>query len=219
MIDVKPFFSKYEALALMVDGIFSRMENEYAELVTCKPGCSDCCYALFDLTLIEAMYINAKFNEHFSGVDNLNIIDRANTADRKIYKLKKNAHKESLDGVDPAEILGKMAAERVRCPLLNSDKNCSLYEYRPITCRLYGIPTASSGLSHTCGQSGFKEGTKYPTVDMDKLHARLYAISSEFVKSISTKYSKMADMLVPVSMALISDFDEDYLGIKPQGKE
>jgi Fe-S-cluster containining protein len=107
-----------------------------------------------------------------------------------------------------------MAAERVRCPLLNSDGLCDLYEYRPITCRLYGLPTAIGGIGHTCGRSGFVEGQQYPTVNLDMIQKRLYVISAEFVSQINSKFVKMAEMLVPLSMAILTAYDENYLGIK-----
>ena len=103
----------------------------------------------------------------------------------------------------------EIAAERVRCPLLNDDDMCDLYEYRPITCRLYGMPTSIGGIGHTCGKSGFVEGKPYPTVNLDVIQKRLYEISAEFVSRIKTKYVKMADMLVPLSMAILTDYDEE----------
>ena len=107
-----------------------------------------------------------------------------------------------------------MALERVRCPLLNQTKTCDLYEHRPITCRLYGIPTSINNMGHTCNRSGFNEGESYPAVNMDKINQKLYNISSKLVDNLNTKYIKMADMLIPVSMAILTDFDKSYLGIK-----
>jgi Fe-S-cluster containining protein len=116
------------------------------------------------------------------------------------------------------KILVEMAAERVRCPLLNDEDFCSLYENRPITCRLYGIPTSTNGISHTCGKSDFVEGKQYPTVNLDIIQQKLFEISSEFVLQIKTKYTQMAEMLVPVSMAILTQFDEDYLGVSEPEK-
>lgn len=218
-MDFSPFFSKYEALVEMAEGVFKKVKEEYVENVNCEVGCSDCCYALFDLTLIEAIYISHHFNKKYSGTKKHELIDRANRADRKIYKLKKQAQKDFQDGANEVEILGRMAAEKVRCPLLNDENQCDLYENRPITCRLYGVPTSSSSMSHTCGKSGFEEGQKYPTVNMDVLYKKLHETSVELVVSINTKYSKMGDMLVPLSMALVTAFNDDYLGIIKEEKE
>jgi hypothetical protein len=91
---------------------------------------------------------------------------------------------------------------------------CELYEYRPLTCRFYGIPTAIGGQGHTCGLSGFEEGEKYPTVNLDNINARLQEISAELVNDLQSRYIKLADMLVPLSTVLVTDYDEVYLGVK-----
>ena len=210
----EPFFKKYEELVKTVDDVFERVSKEHSECVKCKIECSDCCHAMFDLTLIEAMYINHKFKEKIEGNAREVIINKANDIDRQIHKIKRKAFKELEAGSSEDEILAKLAGERVRCPLLNSKDSCDLYEYRPITCRFYGIPTSIGGVGHTCGKSGFIEGEKYPTVNLDIIHGRLQQISAEFVKEIRTEYIKLVDMLVPLSMALLSVYDEEYLGIK-----
>ena len=45
------------------------------------------------------------------------------------------------------------------------------------------------------------------------IQRKLFVISQELVLGIKTKYVKMAEMLVPVSMALITDYTPEYLGI------
>lgn len=218
-IDFKPFFKKYESLVAMADGLFEKIKKEYPECVACKIECSDCCHALFDLSLIEAMYLNHHFKESFSGKAKEVLIEKANRADRSVYQLKRKAYKDFQTGMGEDAILEQMAKERIRCPLLNDREMCDLYPYRPITCRLYGIPTSIGGKSYTCGISGFKEGRKYPNVNIDTIHKQLYEISSELAQTIKSKYSKLADILVPVSMALLTTYDEGYLGMQDDKKE
>ncbi|MDL1963186.1 MAG: YkgJ family cysteine cluster protein [Deltaproteobacteria bacterium] len=212
-IDFTSFFKQYEEILAMADKVFERVKNENSECVKCKTKCSDCCNALFDLYLIEALYINDKFNKKFKGSEREQLIERSNIADRTIYKLKRKAYKELESGKDENEILSKMAEERVRCPLLNDDDECAFYEYRPITCRLYGIPIAIGGVGHTCGLSAFTKGKQYPTVNMEKIHDKLYEISVELVKKIKSRNVKLADVLVPLSMALLTIYNKEYLGI------
>ncbi len=212
-IDFTPYFEKYEAIVAMAYEAFARVQNEFPECVKCKIKCDDCCYALFDLTLIEAIYINHQFNKTFKGQKKEELIEKTNRVDRKIYMIKRQAYKDKEAGKNDVEILMDMAGERARCPLLNDEKMCDLYEYRPITCRLYGIPTSIEGIGHTCGMSGFVEGKQYPTVNLDIIQKKLYEISAEFVGQIKTKYVKMAEMLVPLSMAILTDYDENHLGL------
>lgn len=213
-MDFQTYFKQYEAIVEMAEGVFQQVKSENEAHVKCKVGCSDCCFALFDLTLIEAVYLNYHVKKRFKGKLREEMIDRANRADRMIYKVKRQAHKSFEEGENEVKILAKIGSERVRCPLLNKEEQCDLYENRPITCRLYGIPTSIGGMSHTCGLSGFSEGTPYPTVNMDVVHKRLYEISEALVKFIQTKHIKMADMLVPVSMAMLTDYNEEYFGLK-----
>ena len=213
-IDFTPFFKKYEAIRDMADEAFARLQKEFPDCVKCKVKCADCCHALFDLTLIEAIYLNHRSNQAFKGEKKDTLLERSNRADRKIHMIKKQAFNDQKAGKNDVEILMNLARERVRCALLNDEDMCDLYDYRPITCRLYGIPTSVEGISHTCGQSGFAAGQKYPTVNLDIIQKKLYEISAEFVGQIKTKYIKMAEMLMPVSMAILTDYDEDYLGLK-----
>ncbi len=207
------FFKKYEALVGMIDQVFEKVKETHPECVQCKIECSDCCHAVFDLSLIEAMYINKHFNATF--VDKLRdrLLERANQADRKAYQLKRKAHKELEKGKDENEILAEMATARIRCPMLNEQEMCDMYDKRPITCRLYGIPTEIGGKGHTCGKSGFKQGEAYPTVHLDAIQKQLYEISVEMVREMKTKYATMAEMLVPLSMAILTEYSDEYLGI------
>lgn len=208
-------FKKYEAFVKQLDDVFESVRQQYPDCVKCELECSDCCHALFDLSLVEALYINSHFLEWVVGERKLEIIEDANKTDRKVYQLKRKAFKAVDTGEKTEEqVLLEMAAQRVRCPLLNSDKRCDLYAFRPVTCRLYGIPTAIGGQGHTCGLSAFEAGESYPTVNMDSVHAKLHELSTEIVDVLQSTHVKMGDVLMPLSMALLTVFDESYLGVK-----
>ena len=213
-LDLKEHFVKYEALVHMVDGVFERVKKEYPKEVFCREKCSDCCYAIFDLTLIEALYLNDKFLTTFSGKEKNSLIEIADKTDRALVKMKRNAYREVKDGADQLEIVAKMSQERVRCPLLGKNDLCLMYEHRPITCRVYGIPTSTAGSSHICGRTNFKQGEPYPTLNMDKIYSQLQLLSVQLIKDINSEQIKMHEMLIPVSMAMITQFNEEYLGVK-----
>ncbi len=218
--ELEQVFQKYEAFVAQLDGVFERVRQQYPDCVKCKSECSDCCHALFDLSLVEALYINTRFFEKVTGEKNLKILEDANKADRKTYQLKRTAFKAVADGEKSEEqVLLEMAAERIRCPLLNEESRCDLYESRPVTCRLYGIPTAIGGRGHTCGLSGFKTGEAYPTVNLDSVNTKLHELSCEIVEVLRSTHVKMGDMLMPLSMALLTIFDEAYLGMDAEKKE
>jgi Fe-S-cluster containining protein len=213
-MDLSEHFVKYEALVQMVDAVFERVKKEFPKEVFCREKCSDCCYAIFDLTLIEALYLNDQFSKKFTGKEKNDLFEIAGKTDRVLTKMKRDAYKEVKKGADELDIVGKMSQERVRCPLLGENNLCVMYEHRPITCRVYGIPTSTAGVSHICGRTNFIQGQPYPTLNMDKIYTQLQLLSAQLVKDIKSDNIRMHEMLIPVSMALVTQFNEDYLGVR-----
>ena len=216
-LDLSEFFKKYEAIIGESDQVFNAVRTKYAENVRCEKGCCDCCHALFDLTLVEALFLNTVFGARFTGKDRTRILKRADEADRQVHRLKRDAFRAVKDGQNAQEILLEMAKVRVRCPLLDDDGLCEMYDARPVTCRIYGVPTAIGGEAHTCGKSAFEKGKAYPTVYLDRIQDRLYALSHELASSLNTSFKGLGEVLVPVSLALLTEYTEDYLGIKKPG--
>ena len=216
-LDLKEHFVKYEALVQMVDAVFDRVKKEYPDEVFCREKCSDCCYALFDMTLIEALYLKHKFLEQFSGKPKNDILELADKTDRALVKMKRKAFKKVKEGGNQLEVIAELSKERIRCPLLGVDNLCAMYDVRPITCRVYGIPTSTAGASHICGRTNFVQGKAYPTLNMDKIYTQLQLLSAELIKDIRSEKIKMHEMLIPVSMAIITDFTEEWLGVRGDG--
>ena len=212
-MDFTKYFKEYEQIVALANNAFEQVKNEYPECMRCRINCADCCHAVFDIGLIEALYINHHFNDKLGGANKDVIIEKANKADRTAYKLKRQAYKDVQNGKAEEEIIAKMALERIECPLLSEDKLCSLYEYRPITCRLYGIPIHIGGITHTCGRTGFEEKKEYQTVKIEILQQKLYELSAKVTKNINSKYPDLFQMLIPVSMALLADYNEETLGV------
>ena len=108
---------------------------------------------------------------------------------------------------------------KCRCPLLGDDDRCLLYQARPITCRLYGVPTAIAGQGHVCGFAAFEKGKSYPTVYLDEIQSRLEDLSREIGRAVNSRFRELHEVYVPLSMALITNYDEAYLGIGPAKPE
>ncbi len=218
--DLTPIFARYEALAAEADALFTRVHDAYPQCVTCARGCSDCCHALFDLSLVEAMYLNRAFIAAYDyGRERSDILERAAETDRRTTRLKREMYRASREGKSPEEIMEDAARLRVRCPLLGTDESCLLYGQRPVTCRLYGVPSAIAGKGHVCGKTAFVKGAPYPTVNMDKIQDRLAGLSQDIADAVQSRFTELHQVYVPVSMALITRYDEAYLGIGPAPKE
>jgi Fe-S-cluster containining protein len=213
--DFSDIFARYEAIAAEVDAVFERVKAACPEEVRCEVACADCCHAPFDVTLVEAMYLNKLFNERFSkGDERHRMVEAANRSDREQYRLKHKAWKAHKAGIPDEKIVEDFARERIRCALLSSDDRCAMYDVRPVTCRLYGAPLNIGGQMRVCGKSGFAPGGKYPAVNIVKLQERLLALSREICERVGAKHDYLAEMLVPVSMGMLTRYDEVFFGLK-----
>ena len=216
-LDLSHAFARYAALAVAADDLFARVARTCPHEIVCSPGCGDCCHALFDISLIEALYLKDRFDRTFpTGPEREAVLERAGTADRDHYRLKRRAYLAEQDGQPTEAILEALARERIRCPLLAADDRCLLYDHRPVICRLYGAPLLIGGVTRTCGRTGFTPGGVYPTVKIEAMQDQLLALSRSLAVAIGSRLPLLGDMLVPVSMALLTDYDAAYLGVEPE---
>jgi Fe-S-cluster containining protein len=213
MLNFNQTFKKYESLVTEVEKGIDKIKQAFPAEVRCNRQCSDCCFAVFDLTLIEAVYLNYHFFQGIEKKDQDEILERADTADRQAYRIKRKFHKMLSQGKqEEKEVLTLLSQERIMCPLLNESRLCDLYENRPITCRVYGVPTAIQGKGHSCGLSGFQEGIAYPTINLDTINAMLLELSRDLLREINVENSPLEQRLVPLSSSLLTDYDEEYFG-------
>jgi len=202
-------FDKYKQLVAKGDAAFETMEQEYGSCIKCKMGCSDCCHAIFGLFLVEAAYIQ----EHFNQLDRKvrrEALKRAETYEKDLQRIeeKLKAHDD-----DPHVKSYALSKERVRCPLLNEDEACIIYPHRPMTCRVYGIPTAIQGKARVCGKAAFKRGESYPTFDLDGCYKELFRLSKELLVTLGQNNMEQASLLISVAKVLKTPL-EDIVGEK-----
>lgn len=212
--DFEDIFARYEALVAAVDKTFEAVKARHGKEVTCAKGCSDCCSAVFDLSLVEALYLNQRFNTALdteaTQPARQAVLRRADVAERQQAKLARAAHKELRQGLDDEAILTEAASRRIRCPLLAEDDSCDLYAARPITCRLYGVPQNIRGQARTCGMSGFEPGRQYPTVNVERIQDLLVELSEEISQRLQSRYRGLTTMHMPVASALLTTFDDEF---------
>jgi Fe-S-cluster containining protein len=193
----------YELLADRADRSFETMVQEQGESVKCRQGCSDCCHAVFGLFLIEAAYVQNHFQRLDPEVQKASLL-RCNEMERGLRRLEK---KMQLHQEDPQMQNYIMAAERIRCPLLDEEQDCVLYTHRPITCRVYGIPTRIHGKARVCGRSGFQAGEPYPAFDLDGVYRSLYGLSLELLESGGDKDAEKASLLISISKVITTPLE------------
>ncbi|MDY6971805.1 MAG: YkgJ family cysteine cluster protein [Thermodesulfobacteriota bacterium] len=197
-MDFTYLFPPYDNLVSKADLAFQKIENEHPQCMKCKVRCSDCCHAVFGLFLIEAAFLKRDFDRLDEKVRREALL-RSDRADRDLERLEKKLKTFDNDLQMKAYTL---ARERVRCPLLDDDNECILYPYRPITCRVYGIPTSIQGRARVCNKADFKKDEFYPTFDLDAAFRELYALSKELLKNMGGKDVERASLLISVSRAV-----------------
>jgi len=193
-----PLFRSYELLVDKADAAFRQMEEDSGACIKCERHCSDCCHAVFGLFLIEAAYLKQYFDQ-LEGREIREALFRCSDTERALKRLeiKLQTHED-----EPQMQAYIMARERIRCPLLDENQDCILYTYRPITCRVYGIPTKIHGKARVCGKAGFKSGESYPVFDLDGIYRELYILSKELLNSSDVGDPNKADFLISSPKAI-----------------
>ena len=133
-------------------------------------GCEDnCCRSLFfHHTLIEKAYLLHGFNQLSQDIKEESIT-RA-----KIYYSKTFIESGSLDSL------------KLMCPL-NWDGMCILYKYRPMICRLHGLPhelhKPGNAIYHGPGcDAGLFDSKKYLVFDRTPFYIEMAEIEMEFLR-------------------------------------
>jgi Fe-S-cluster containining protein len=197
-------FQSYELLVDKAEAAFKEMKEEHGACIKCEPHCSDCCHAVFGLFLIEAAYLKEQFDK-LTDEEKRAALLRCERAEKSLERLQNmlRAHEG-----DPQMQAYVMSRERIPCPLLNEDQDCILYPHRPITCRVYGIPTKIQGKARVCWKAEFKEGERYPVFDLDNVYRELFFLSAELLKSTGKDDSERASLLISVSKAITTSLDD-----------
>ena len=141
MRDYDEILQRYALLLSEVDRWFTRCLSLFPTEISCARGCSDCCRGLFDITLLDAVFLRKGF-ERLPDPLRKGITERAKCrleGLRAIWPelappyLLNHRPEEEWDALMPDE-------DETRCVLLGDDGLCLIYDHRPMTCRLHGLP-------------------------------------------------------------------------------
>jgi len=56
-MSLSELFKRYEEITARADQAFEKMRRDYPDCVRCNIHCTDCCYAVFGLFMIEALFL------------------------------------------------------------------------------------------------------------------------------------------------------------------
>ena len=185
--------NKYSPFLKKLRTIWKDMGEKYQEAANyydffCN-GCEDnCCYTRFyHHTILEYLFIRQGYN-------NLELEIQNQVAERALKVCAKTAEYDK-----PGETV------RLLCPL-NFDGLCILYEYRPMICRLHGIPhelqKPSQDIIYSPGCEAFGkkcEGKKYTKFDRTPFYIEMAKLERELreVAGFTQKFKMtVAQMLI-----------------------
>jgi Fe-S-cluster containining protein len=124
---------RYLEVCTEVEREFLRARRLHGDRIHCRPGCSDCCSQLFQITEIEAAFVSR-------GARKLDPTARQRLVARALVHLDERRQLVAANG-EP-EAWGSLPAPgtRLACPALEEGGVCGIYEHRPLICRKFGIP-------------------------------------------------------------------------------
>ena len=138
---MKELLDRYGALLGEVDSWFRRCLEKHPNLISCRSGCSECCRGLFDITLLDAFYLKRGFDKLPESIKVKNLKVASQRLEQLSLLNPDFVEPWFLNGIpeDDWDIL-MPEEDETPCLLLSEDGGCLVYEHRPMTCRLNGIP-------------------------------------------------------------------------------
>ncbi|HIJ88461.1 MAG TPA: YkgJ family cysteine cluster protein [Desulfuromonadales bacterium] len=201
---------RYGALLREVDVWFQRCLSQHSELIACRNGCSECCRGLFDITLLDALYLKRGFNELPEPLQGRLV--RAALLRLEPLSLLNPAFVEPwlLNGIPERNWDALMPEEdETPCLLLSETGGCLVYQYRPMTCRLNGIP-----LIDVSGEEMFDEWCTMNFTEEDPrriaglrfeftaLFSRELLLFQKLIHHLTGTIRNEVDMFIPAAVVL-----------------
>ena len=136
-----PAAESWKSALERVDRWFSDARERLPGVIPCRPGCSACCHGPFDISVADALLLR-------EGLAQLPTVERDAVRERGRALLIR-MREQAPDWQPPWDIaqLGEdrfdATADRLSaepCPVLDAEGRCRVYAYRPLVCRLIGLP-------------------------------------------------------------------------------
>lgn len=135
---------RYQSLLSTIDQWFTTTQSKLPDAIVCVDGCCGCCRGLFDISLLDARLLRAGFDQLPAATQ---MVAR-HKAQIQLQKLQKNwpdfSHPYILNLMKDSVWIEMPENDLTPCPLLDENGHCLVYDYRPMTCRLHGLPQIDS---------------------------------------------------------------------------
>lgn len=134
-------------LIQIVDAALAEAARKSGDWLACRPGCTQCCVGVFAINQLDA----ARLRKGMAELDKRNprraeaLRGRARQSWRRLKtNFPGNVKTGVLDESDEARELFEDFGNDEVCPALDPATGlCELYEFRPMTCRVFGPPVRS----------------------------------------------------------------------------
>lgn len=143
-----------QQLVQIMDAALAKAARHAGSWLVCRPGCTQCCHGAFAINGLDVARLQA-------GMRELGAVDP--TRARAIERRAQNWIAEfgaAFPGNRATGVLGTSEEDEVRfeefandapCPALNPDTGlCDVYEWRPMTCRIFGPPVRVNNALGCC---------------------------------------------------------------------
>ena len=138
-------------LIQIVDAALADATVRAGKHLVCRPGCSQCCVGAFAINALDARRLRLGYED----------LERRDPARLERVQERVKAYVERTQSSFPGDpgsgILGRSPkaqadfeefANEEACPVLDPHAGtCDLYEYRPMTCRVFGPPVRARSLA------------------------------------------------------------------------
>jgi Fe-S-cluster containining protein len=139
---------------------FNKIREKYSTQMQCGKGCTACCHGLFDISLADAVEVARGFSELPLEVQG-EVHSRASHLHASVRATAADLPEPTLVNEDDPRIDRIVdAVGNPPCPFLGKAGECLIYERRPLSCRLEGVPMIDvrDGLFGDWCELNFKEG-------------------------------------------------------------
>ncbi|MGA7614942.1 MAG: YkgJ family cysteine cluster protein [Thermoanaerobaculia bacterium] len=125
--------SPYRRILALADAHFDQVLRTQRGNLSCRVGCTHCCHGFFEIGAADVSIIAEALGHMPAGErDRLIRAARASletTNHPRLRDLTKSERDAFLD-----------STEGLPCPALGADGACTIYDFRPLICRTFGLP-------------------------------------------------------------------------------
>jgi Fe-S-cluster containining protein len=190
----------YRSLLASVDAWYQSVKAAHPAEVPCTKGCRECCIGLFDVSLADRELLREGLAKAPPEVRE-DIQARAAALVGRLREVEPDLG-DTLDGMSPEAIDDLCdAVGDVECPVLGREGECRLYEHRPLTCRMSGVPVVDLS-----GRTVYPEGCAKCTLQpKDAPRLDCERISKRERKLLKARYPGESGVTLFIAQALAGE--------------